>query len=76
MSKLGSYSGSKVVQAFQNAGWSISRKSGSHIIMEKPDYISTLSVPVHKGKDVKRGTLRDLIKDAGMSVKEFITYLK
>ncbi len=36
---------------------------------------ATLSVPVHKGKNVKRGTLRDLIKDASMSVDEFLRYI-
>ncbi len=43
--------------------------------MEKSGQEPTLSIPVHKGKDVKRGTLRDLIKDAGMTVDEFISNL-
>lgn len=43
--------------------------------MEKPGQEATLSIPVHKGKDVKRGTLRSLIKDAGMTVDEFISNL-
>jgi len=45
------------------------------MILEKEGYEATLSVPVHKGKNVKRGTLRDLIKDAGMSVDEFLELL-
>ncbi|MGD9826215.1 type II toxin-antitoxin system HicA family toxin [Desulfobacter sp.] len=75
MSRLGSYTGTVIVQAFQKAGWSISRQKGSHVAMEKPGQEATLSVPVHKGKEVKRGTLRDLIKDAGMTVDEFVSNL-
>lgn len=75
MSRLGIYTGAIIVNAFQKAGWSISRQKGSHVAMEKPGQESTLSIPVHKGKDVKRGTLRDLIKDAGMTVDEFVSNL-
>ena len=74
MSRLGSYRGEEVVRAFQRAGWKIARQRSSHVILEKEGYEATLSVPVHKGKNVKRGTLRDLIKDARMSVDEYLEY--
>lgn len=64
--------GEEVVRAFLRAGWQICRQRGSHVILEKKGYDAILSVPVHKGKNVKRGTLRDLIKDAGLTVEEFI----
>jgi len=72
MSRLGSYNGQEVVKAFQKAGWGITRRRSSHVILEKEGQEATLSVPVHKGKNIKRGTLRDLIKDAGMSVDQFL----
>ncbi len=75
MSRLGYYTGKQVVSAFQHAGWRVTRRRSSHVILEKEGYEATLSVPVHKGKNVKRGTLRDLIKDAKMSVDEFIEYI-
>jgi len=74
LSRLGSYRGEEVVRAFQRAGWKIARQRSSHVILEKEGYEATLSVPVHKGKNVKRGTLRDLIKDARMSVDEYLEY--
>ena len=43
--------------------------------MEKAGHEATLSIPVHKGKDVKRGTLRSIINDAGLTVDEFISHL-
>jgi predicted RNA binding protein YcfA (HicA-like mRNA interferase family) len=75
VSRLASYKGEEVVKAFQRAGWKITRQRSSHIIPEKEGHEATLSVPVHKGKNVKRGTLRDLIKDAKMSVDEFLEYI-
>ena len=75
MSRLGSYRGEEVVRAFQRGGWKITRQRSSHVILEKEGYEATLSIPVHKGKNVKRGTLRDLIKDARMSVDEFLEYI-
>lgn len=75
MTRLGSYKGEEVVKAFQRAGWKIARQRNSHIILEKEGHEATLSVPVHKGKNVKRGTLRDLIRDAKMSVDEFFKYI-
>ena len=75
MSRLGSYTGEKVVKTFQRAGWKVARQRSSHVILEKEGYEATLSVPVHKGKNVKRGTLRNLIKDAHMSVEEFLRFI-
>ena len=75
MSRLGSYKGDQVVKTFERAGWEVARRRSSHVILEKEGYEATLSVPVHKGKDVKRGTLRNLIKDAHMTVDEFLRFI-
>jgi len=75
LSRLGSYTGEHVVRAFQRAGWKITRQRSSHVILEKEGDEATLSVPVHKGKNVKSLTLRNLIKDARMSVDEFLEYI-
>jgi predicted RNA binding protein YcfA (HicA-like mRNA interferase family) len=73
MSKLPVISGVKAVKTFHAFGFFISRQTGSHCIMEKTGLDVTLSVPLHK--ELKRGTLRNLIKDAGLSVDEFVTML-
>jgi predicted RNA binding protein YcfA (HicA-like mRNA interferase family) len=75
MTRLPVITGDKVVKAFSKAGWRAVRQRGSHVIMVKEGMDATLSIPVHKGKPVKRGTLRDLIKDAGLTVEEFIKLL-
>jgi predicted RNA binding protein YcfA (HicA-like mRNA interferase family) len=76
MTRLGSYSGEEVVWAFKRAGWHVARRKGSHVIMEKEGFDATPSIPVHKGTDVKKGTLRDLMRDAGISVEEFLKLIK
>jgi predicted RNA binding protein YcfA (HicA-like mRNA interferase family) len=75
LSRLGSYHGEEVVKAFHAAGWRTARHKGSHVILVKEGREATLSVPVHKGKNIKRGTLRDLLRSAGMTVEEFLYYV-
>ena len=73
MAKLPRISGMKAVKAFNKSGWSVVRQTGSHIIMMKNDYKVILSVPRHKELD--RGTLRTLIKYAGLTVEDFVRLL-
>lgn len=63
-------SGQEVVRVFISCGWSVARQRGSHIIMTKDGEIATLSVPNHK--ELARGTLRSLIRDANLTVDEFL----
>ncbi len=63
-------SGQKVVRVLATFGWSVVRQRGSHIIMTKPGEMATLSVPDHK--EVARGTLRRLIREANLTVDEFV----
>jgi predicted RNA binding protein YcfA (HicA-like mRNA interferase family) len=70
MPKLPVLSGTQVVKAFQTLGWSIARQRSSHIIMVKDGEIASLSVPDHD--EVAKGTLRSLIRQAGITVDEFV----
>jgi predicted RNA binding protein YcfA (HicA-like mRNA interferase family) len=63
-------SGQEVVRIFQSLGWTVARQRGSHIILVKENHIATLSVPDHK--EVAKGTLRSLIRSAGLTVSEFL----
>ncbi len=64
-------SGREVVRVLENFGWQIARQSGSHIILVKEGEIATLSVPDHR--EVAKGTLRNLIRTAGLTVREFVS---
>jgi predicted RNA binding protein YcfA (HicA-like mRNA interferase family) len=61
------------VKAFEGFGWQVVRQRGSHIVMVKPGHIATLSIPEHR--TVARGTLRSLIKRAGLTVEQFMAAL-
>jgi predicted RNA binding protein YcfA (HicA-like mRNA interferase family) len=63
-------SGREVVKVFVRFGWQAARQNGSHIVLVKEDHAATLSVPDHK--EVARGTLRSLIRDADLTVAEFV----
>ena len=66
-------SGQETVRNFERFGWSVASQRGSHIIMIKPGEMATLSVPDHR--EVAKGTLRSLIRDAGLTVAEFCSTL-
>jgi len=61
--------GREVVRVFARFGWRLVRQSGSHMILVKEGELVTLSVPDHK--EVAKGTLRALIRSAGLTVAEF-----
>lgn len=73
MSNLPVISGRQCVNVFQKAGFTIRRQSGSHIIMQRDDPYALAVVPNHK--TLKPGTLRAIIRQAGMTVDAFIALL-
>ena len=66
-------SGDEFIRAVASLGYIVERTRGSHVMLRcisrKP-----LTVPRHRQLD--RGTLRGLIRDAGLTVAEFITLLQ
>jgi predicted RNA binding protein YcfA (HicA-like mRNA interferase family) len=72
MSGLNNLKPQRVVKTFERAGWQVERTTGSHVILAKPGSSRILSVPVHKGKPIKQGLIRNLISVAGLTVKEFM----
>lgn len=76
MGKLPVISGHEAIKAFQKAGWHTANQEGSHITLKKDGMNCNLSIPMHSGKDVKRGLLRKQIAKAGMTVDEFVSLLK
>jgi predicted RNA binding protein YcfA (HicA-like mRNA interferase family) len=72
--KLPVVSGSEVARAFAKIGYEFDQQHGSHMILRKatPPH-RRLSVPNHK--EIAKGTLRALIREAGLSVEEFVGLL-
>lgn len=73
MSKLPVVSGKKVLRALMDIGYYVRDQGGSHIHLRHPDRLP-LTVPNHR--EIARGTLRTIIKSAGLSVGEFSRLLR
>lgn len=74
MGKLGNISGKEAARAFQKADWQKVGQVGSHLILTKPNIRVNLSVSQHK--ELSTGTLRALIRNADLTVDEFLALLK
>ncbi|MBO8183250.1 MAG: type II toxin-antitoxin system HicA family toxin [Archaeoglobus sp.] len=64
-----------MIKALSKLGFQIVRQKGSHVIMKHPDGRVTV-IPVHKGEELGRGILREIIKDAKVNKEEFLKLLK
>jgi predicted RNA binding protein YcfA (HicA-like mRNA interferase family) len=73
MSRLPSVSGRECAKALARVGFSLVRQHGSHLILRRMDPFGQVVVPDHKELD--RGTLRAIIRQAGMGVDEFIALI-
>jgi predicted RNA binding protein YcfA (HicA-like mRNA interferase family) len=62
-------SGLKVVRALERAGFKVTRISSSHHAMRHPDG-RTVPIPVHPGRDMPKGTLRNILAIIGMEADE------
>jgi predicted RNA binding protein YcfA (HicA-like mRNA interferase family) len=62
--------GAKVVRALERAGFTVVRISGSHHVMRHPDG-RTVVVPVHAGRDMPKGTLRNILAIVGITAEKF-----
>ena len=68
-SPIPSLPGIKVVRALERAGFTVTRVRGSHHMMRHPDGRS-VPVPVHSGRDMPKGTLRNVLSIIGMDADE------
>ena len=65
-----SCTGKDVVKALERLGYKKVRQDGSHVRL-KCDGRTSLTVPVHHGKDLPKGTLNNIFKNSGFSEEEF-----
>ncbi|MGD0387416.1 MAG: type II toxin-antitoxin system HicA family toxin [Tepidisphaeraceae bacterium] len=66
-------SGREVRTALERAGFIFRRQSGSHMILRRDAPFARVVVPDHK--QVRSGTLRRIITDAGLTVELFMQLL-
>ena len=73
MTKVPRVSGRECIAALGKAGFVVIRQKGSHIYIRRDRPFAQISVPDHRELDT--GTLRAIIRQAGMTVEEFTNLL-
>jgi len=75
VSTLPRISGREAVAVFRGLGYEVDRQRGSHIVLRQaqPPH-RRLTIPDHR--ELAKGTLRALIREAGVSVEEFVALLR
>jgi predicted RNA binding protein YcfA (HicA-like mRNA interferase family) len=70
MSGLPRITGRECVRILARAGFAVKRQHGSHIVLRRDHPFAQVVVPDHSELD--RGTLRAVIRQAGLSIDEFL----
>ena len=73
MTGLPRISGRVCVKALGKAGFYLKRQRGSHMIVRRDEPFAQVVVPDHRELD--RGTLRAIVRQAGLGVEEFVGFL-
>jgi predicted RNA binding protein YcfA (HicA-like mRNA interferase family) len=60
-------SGRRMCDLLEQRGWNLIRTKGSHFIYSRAGSRQIVSVPVHKNKDLKVGTQRNIMRTAGLT---------
>ena len=74
MTKLPGVSGRECARALGKVGFYLKRQEGSHMILRRDSPFSQVVVPDHRELD--RGTLRAIIRQAGLAVDAFTKLLQ
>lgn len=73
MSRLPSLGSRVCVKALERAGFYFKRQEGSHIIMRRDTPFAQAVVP--ERKTLPKGTLRSILRQAGLSNEDFLKLL-
>lgn len=74
MPKLPVVSGVEIVKALAKIGYETDHQTGSHIILRQKEYpYRRLTIPNHK--EIAKGTLRAIIRQAGLTLEELLEIL-
>ena len=64
-----------MVRALRQAGWQAIRQRGSHVQLRHPDRPGLVTVPIHRGKTLKRGDLQSILHQAGLTADQLADLL-
>jgi predicted RNA binding protein YcfA (HicA-like mRNA interferase family) len=65
----------QLIRALRKAGFFVHHVRGSHHYLKHPDKAGLLVVVPYHGRDLKRGTLRSILRQAGLTIDELVDLL-
>ena len=74
MTRLPEISWRDVVKALEKSGFVFDRQKGSHMVYYHPNTQATATVPRHGS--IKKGTLHQILKQAGLSREQFLELIQ
>ncbi|NJK93057.1 MAG: type II toxin-antitoxin system HicA family toxin [Blastochloris sp.] len=72
MPKLGVFSGEEIARILEGQGFERVRQKGSHLILQKQENGTTITVPVPMHREVRIGTLQSIIRQSGCQRELFL----
>ena len=75
MTKLPTVPSGELIRALERGGFEQVRQRGSHVRLRHPDG-RVVTVPVHSGKEVGKGLLRKILRDAELTVDDLLDLLQ
>jgi predicted RNA binding protein YcfA (HicA-like mRNA interferase family) len=75
MAKLPSVSGERLVRALKRVGFVVLRQKGSHVALERKVGEKTFRTVVPQHSTLAKGTLSDILKQAGLTIEELLQLL-
>jgi predicted RNA binding protein YcfA (HicA-like mRNA interferase family) len=61
-------SGAQLIRALERDGWNVVRQRGSHVRLKKAGRRNPIVVPLHK--EIRKGTLGGILRDAGLTAAD------
>jgi len=68
-------SAADAVLVLEKAGFFLARQSGSHKIYKNAEG-KRATVPFHSGKELHPKVLKNILRDAGLTVEDFLEFMK
>ena len=76
MTDLPSVNAQRLIRALGRAGFFVHHVTGSHYVLKHSDRpTARIVVPYHGSADIKRGILRSILRQAGLTVDDLIRLL-
>jgi len=75
MPKIPSINHKKLIRILENLGFQLDHSTGSHFIFYNPKNKKRAVVPCHR-KDLPKGTITSILREAGITRKDFEDLLK